>query len=323
MQRRSLILFIILNILISLGVALGVISVLNNQNPAQSPVQLVTVQLIVTATRDPNATPELRIITATPLPGVAQTQAAVAQLPANLLTTPQIGGSPFPTLDVSGSSDLAGTATALPEFCIPHLLKEGEFPSTLGEIYGVSFFDILAVNGLTEDDALFLQVGQVLIIPLPGCSLQPGDVSAAGGGDPAESPTPTQEAASATPGPTSTPPPTIRPTITLAPTAANAVMRIVEVLNPGDVTAESVSIRNTGQIVDIGSWTLSDADGNTYTFAQQRLFTNAQITLYTRIGTNSPVALYWGRDQAVYQPGDSLTLRDASGNVQATFRVPG
>jgi hypothetical protein len=99
-------------------------------------------------------------------------------------------------------------------------------------------------------------------------------------------------------------------------------MRIVEVLNAGDVTAESIAIRNTGAIVDIGGWTLSDAEGTTYTFGQQRLFTNAQITLFSRVGTNTPVALYWGRDQAVFQSGDTVTLRDAGGNVQSTFRVP-
>jgi formylglycine-generating enzyme required for sulfatase activity len=118
-------------------------------------------------------------------------------------------------------------------------------------------------------------------------------------------------------------PMTVRPTITLPPTAANAVINIVEVVRPGDVTAEGVSIRYTGNIVSIGGWTLSDADGNTYTFAEQRLFQNAQITLYTRVGTNTPVALYWGRDTAVFAAGDTVTLRDAQGNVQSTYRIPG
>jgi hypothetical protein len=332
MQRRSLILFVILNILISLAVAFGVISLLQGGSPTQSPVQLITVELIITATRDPNATRELRIITATPQPGSIQTLVseatqgtqAVAVLPTGILPNGS-PGTPLATTDVialGNSPDAAGTATALPEFCIPHVLKEGDTPFAVAEIYGADPFQLLAINGLDETAATFLQIGDVLIVPLPGCPLQAGD--AAGGGAAGASATPTQETASATPttGPSATPPPTIRPTVTLAPTASNAVMRIVEVLNAGDVTAESVAIRNTGAIVDIANWTLSDADGNTYTFAQQRLFTNAQITLYSRVGTNSPVALYWGRDQAVYQPGDVITLRDAAGAVQATFRVP-
>ena len=327
MQRGRTILFIILNVLISLAVAFGVISVLNNQNPTTAPVQVITVEIRITNTPDPNATIPVRIITATPLSGLQPTLPQIAELPTDLLTgATQVAG--LPTIDattigvLSADAALAGTATALPTGCIPHVLKEGDTPFAVAEIYGADPFRMLEVNGLDETSATFLQIGDVLIVPLEFCPLGAGEGAALLAGATAEpSVTPTS-AESATPAPSGTPLPTVRPTVTLAPTAANAAMRIVEVLNAGDITVESVAVRNTGAIVDIGGWTLSDADGNTYTFAQQRLFTNAQITLYSRVGTNSPVALYWGRDTAAFQPGDTLTLRDASGNVQSTYRVP-
>ncbi|MCL4251366.1 MAG: lamin tail domain-containing protein [Anaerolineae bacterium] len=332
MQRRSLILFVLFNILISLGVALGVIWYMNSRSPAAAPAQLITVEIRITNTPDLSATVPVRIITATPQPGALQnTPAEVADLPTDLLSGGGNNlGTPLPTIDaqaLGASAALAETATALPEFCIPHVLKEGDTPFGVAEIYQADPFRLLEVNGLDEATSAFLQVGDVLIVPLDGCPLGL-PVTAT----PPPTETPTDEAL--TPTPSFTPPPTaaaatntptvtIQPTITLAPTAANAVIRIVEVLNVGDVTAEAVTIRNTGQITNIANWTLSDDDGNTYTFAEQRLFTNAQITLYTRIGTNSPVALYWGRDQAVFEPGDVITLRDAAGAVQATYRVPG
>ncbi|MCA9905193.1 MAG: lamin tail domain-containing protein [Anaerolineae bacterium] len=330
MQRRSLILFVLFNILISLGVALGVIWYMNSRSPAAAPAQLITVEIRITNTPDLSATVPVRIITATPQPGAIQnTPAEVAILPTDLLTdTGNNLGTPLPTIDAQAleqSAALAETATALPAFCIPHVLKEGDTPFGVAEIYQADPFRLLEVNGLDENTSAFLQVGDVLIVPLDGCPLglpvtaAPTETPTEEGQTPTPSFTPPPTAESAT----NTPTITTQPTITLAPTAANAVIRIVEVLNVSDVTAEAVTIRNTGQITNIANWTLSDDDGNTYTFAEQRLFTNAQITLYARIGTNSPVALYWGRDQAVFEPGDVITLRDAAGAVQATYRIPG
>ena len=329
MQRRSLILFVFFNILISLGVALGVIWVLNSRNSTAAPAQLITVEIRITNTPDLSATIPVRIITATPQPGAIQnTPQEIAVLPTNLLPGTSLG-TPLPTIDaqaLSANESLAETATALPAFCIPHVLKEGDTPFGVAEIYQADPFRLLEVNGLDENTSSFLQVGDVLIVPLDGCPL--GLPATAGPTETptqevAETATPTRAPTVATAGPTNTPLPTIRPTITLAPTASNAVIRIVEVLNVGDVTAEAVTIRNTGQITNIANWTLSDDDGNSYTFAEQRLFTNAQITLYSRVGTNSPVALYWGRDQAVFEAGDVITLRDSGGAVQASYRVPG
>jgi hypothetical protein len=346
MRRRGL-LFVILNIVVSLAVVLGVIAFLNSQSPAEAPVRLVTVEIRITNTPDPNATIPVRIITATALPGVQPTLPSlnVAELPTGLLGDASTPGAQAAnvTLDattigvIQGDSSLSGTATALPENCIIHVIKEGETPFGIAEIYAADPFQMLTANNLTEEEATFLQIGQTLIVPLPGCPLGAEEAAVIAGvatSAPTATPTlnitatPTTAAAatrppSQTPTITFTPSATVRPTVTLPPTAANAVINIVEVVRPGDVTAEGVSIRNTGSIVSIGGWTLSDADGNTYTFAEQRLFQNAQITLYTRVGTNTPVALYWGRDTAVFAPGDTVTLRDAQGNVQSTYRIPG
>lgn len=326
MRRRSPILFILLNIIISVGVALVVISFFMGRNPDQGVApQLVTVQLIITATRDPNITPEVIIITATPLPG------QISSLPTDLFETPDLTRSPVPTINpeaLGASAALQETATALPPNCILHTLVEGDTPFGVAQIYGADPFLMLEVNGLDEEASTLLQVGDVLIVPLEGCTLTaaPTAASAAEETDEAtEEATDESTAGSTEEGtPALTRTPTGTPTLTLAPTAVNAQVEIVQVVGAGDVTAEGVEIRNVGGVVDLTDWTLSDSQGNEFTFPEQRLFTNGLVTIYTRVGQDTPIALYWKRSSAVFgDAGDVVTLTDAQGRVQSTFRLPG
>jgi len=279
-------------------------------------VTVIQVPVIVTATPDPNATPLVIVVTATPLPG------SIGALPTGILETDAPGRqSAAPTLDpevLGANAALQQTATALPENCILHTLEAGDTPFGIAETYGADGFALMEINGLTEQSATRLQIGDVLIVPLAGCSLTRADVApAVSGGDSGE----TAEAAAAESS-VETTAEAVRPTLTLPPTAVNAQVEIVNVLNPGDITAEGVEIRNRGGAVDLNGWTLSDGDGNVFTFPAQRVFTNAQITVFTRAGQNTPIALYWGQRAAVFgEPGDVVTLADANGVVQSTFRI--
>jgi len=137
---------------------------------------------------------------------------------------------------------------------------------------------------------------------------------------PRVSPTPTApatEEATAAQSPT----PKASPTITLAPTAASAKLQISGIEKPGDVTAEGVVIRNTGGTVTLTGWTLSDSEGNVYTFNEANFFSNADIRVYTRDGSDTPFARYWGLDRPVWNSGDVVTLKDPAGQVIATGRV--
>ncbi len=70
MRRRSLITFIILNVLITAAVIYAVNRLLTSNAPPPTTSQLViTVPILVTATTDPNAGPTIKIVTATPQPG--------------------------------------------------------------------------------------------------------------------------------------------------------------------------------------------------------------------------------------------------------------
>ena len=293
---------------------------------------MITVQLVITATTDPNVTPQVIVITATPPPG------SIGTLPDGILSSTAVDASlsetraAAPTINpelIGANSALQATVTALPENCILHTVEAGDTPFGIAEVYGASGFDLMTVNGMDEAAASRLQIGDVLIVPLEGCSLTPADLASADSTPTPAAGTTTEESAEATAEvtedsgePTATP--TIQPTITLPPTAVNAQVTIVQVISPGDVTAEAVEIRNTGGVIDMTGWTLADGEGNVYTFTEQRLFTNGSVTVYTRRGDDTPIARYWGRNQAVWgEAGDTVTLYNANGVAQSSLRLEG
>lgn len=321
MRRRSLIIFVLLNVLISLGVvALALNSNLFGlrQESSSSPL-VITVPVVYTATIGPSQTPF--VITATPPPGVVA-------LPTGIIESlPNSTNQPVPTIDpeiIGASAALQGTATALPANCILHTVKEGDTPFAIAETYGANGFDLMEVNALDEARASNLQIGDVLIIPLEGCSLTAADLAQ----DDEEadvtisadaSPTPETFAEGTT---AATAAPTRPPTATLPPTAVNAQVEIVRVRDVGDVTAEGVEIRNNGAVVALTGWTLQDSEGNSYTFPERRLFTGGLVTVFTRVGDDTAIALFWGRTAPVFTRGESVTLLDAQGRAQSTLVIP-
>ncbi len=319
-RRASVLTLVIINIIVTLVVVFVGISVFNSRSGSSATNQIViTVPILITATKDPNATEGFRIITATPLPGTP----GVVSLPTDLLD--DIGGTiaSAPTINpelIQGSSALQQTATSLPPNCILHTVVEGDTPFGIAEQYGSDGALLMEVNGMTDESAGLMQIGDVLIVPLEGCSLS---------APPATTDEPTA-GPSATPGPsgvpsdtaTLSPTPSQTFTATLPPTATNAQVEIVRVLSPGDINAEGVDVRNNGAVVDLTGWTLSTAAGEAYTFPQQRLFTGSVLTVYTRVGSDTPTAKFWGRDTALWSSGATLTLTDADGDVQSTYIVP-
>jgi hypothetical protein len=161
-----------------------------------------------------------------------------------------------------------------------------------------------------------------LIVPIEGCPIEQIVVNSVSidGSEGDETEVTEEVTAEATESANTTP--TVTATITLAPTAVDSEIEIVGIVRAGDVTAEGIRIRNNGRVVDISNWVLSDADGNSYTFTDQLIFSNAELTLYTRTGQDVPISRYWGLETAVWQAGDVATLVDEEGEVQATYRVP-
>ncbi|MGJ3240773.1 MAG: lamin tail domain-containing protein [Anaerolineae bacterium] len=317
--RRLFWLFMTFAIMISLVVVgCGVVP-----TGEQVRTELITVQVIVTATPDPNVTPNVIIITTTP----DRTQVAVPDgiVPADSGTN---NSTLFTGTQIAGNASSADgeTDSSVPVGCIVHVVGEGDTIFGLAEDYGVNPFVMLEVNGFTEDTA-FLNIGDELTVPIEGCPIEEliistpePDTSEETEEAEATAEVTAESTAEATTEADLTPSPT--PTITLEPTAVNSEVEIVEVIRAGDVTAEGVRIRNNGRLVDVAGWTLSDAEGNEFVFDDLLIFSNAEHTVYTRSSQNTPIASYWGLEEAVWQPGDVITLRDDEGNAQAVLRIP-
>ncbi len=125
-RRTSVLTLVIINVIVTLVVVVVVISLVNSQNANQPANQIViTVPVLITSTINPNTTQEIKIITATPMPGTP----GVVQLPTGLIDNTGSGGTlpPIATIDpniLSGDSALQLTATSLPPNCILHTVAK-------------------------------------------------------------------------------------------------------------------------------------------------------------------------------------------------------
>jgi hypothetical protein len=110
-------------------------------------------------------------------------------------------------------------------------------------------------------------------------------------------------------------------TVTLAPTAADAQVQITNVISWGDVNNEAVELQNQGAVLNLQGWTLTNSDGDSFRFPEFRMQPGSRVRVFTRQGANTPAALYWGRDQAAWVEGDTITLADSTGIIQATALI--
>lgn len=180
-----------------------------------------------------------------------------------------------------------------------HVVEVGQTLGVLSEQYDVSLEELTEINIQADPsfNADFISVGQIVIIPECGIP----------------TPTPTLP-------PTATAEPTLLPTATEAP-AGEIIVEITRVLSAGDITREAIEIVNRGAPIDLQGWRLTRGRNTFYEFPSFRLFSEGAVTIYTGVGQNSPIELYWGRAEAVWEIGDTVQLQDASGEIISEFEV--
>jgi hypothetical protein len=188
-----------------------------------------------------------------------------------------------------------------------HVIAAGETLSNLSEQYDIAMDDIIAMNEMLDPqfNANFLSIGQEVVIPACGV------------------PTPTP---SATPTETQVPTrnvPTPNPTGTEQPGGVVEV-EIARVLNPGEVTTEAVEIINRGtSVARLGGWEfVNERNDASFEFPPLNLFPQGAVTVYTGVGEDTAIDIYWGQDEAVWEPGDTILLYDAEGELQDEFDIP-
>jgi hypothetical protein len=100
-------------------------------------------------------------------------------------------------------------------------------------------------------------------------------------------------------------------------------MEIDSIIGAGDVENERVLIRHVGdEEISLAGWQLQDEDGNRFTLPALTMFTGGAVTVYSRVGVNTVVELYWGMNKPVWEEGEQALLVDPNGGVQAVYTVP-
>ena len=208
-------------------------------------------------------------------------------------------GTPGPALSLPSLTPTAPLVVATP---VPTLqlqaytVSEGE---TLGEIalaYDIEVADLLELNGLTDPNSI--GAGTTLFVPVPGAAA-------------AE-----EEAGMAASEGTETGKP--------LPDGTDSKVEIVTVVGAGDLKSERVQLRGRGEGVtlSLAGWRLRDQDGFTYTFPQITLYGSGAVNVYSGAGVDTVVALYWNAGEPVWRSGETATLIDQDGFIQAIYLVP-
>ncbi len=264
-----------------------------DSQPLQAP-QIITVEIIITATPLPT-----KLATAAPAPG----QRSQVELPLDVAA--EAATESAATIDASSlgaravpisTPTVAGIGGSIrAENCIYHSVLSGDTPLGIAQRYGADFKEMLEVNDLTDESSRYLQIGDLLIVPLEGCvQAMTGSVAPA--------------------------PAVPAPAATSTPVSARFEIAAVEGL--GDITAESVRLRNTGERVNMTGWTLADESGASFTFPVTMLFPQGEVTVFSRSGTSTGDARFWGRAESVWEHGEELTLRDEAGRILLSLQIP-
>jgi LysM repeat protein len=232
-----------------------------------------------------------------------------------------VAGGAIPATQPASGGELPGETSAEPTL---YVVQSGDTLISIAGRFDVSLDDLMRANDLTDPD--YVQVGQQLVIPIGG--LPPVTPTFTLVPTPTDTPLPFNPP---TPLPSDTAPPaepaaTVGPTPTPVPTLPSAssgeIRLALNLLNAGDLANEAVQIVNQGPFVRLTGWTLSDEDGNVYSFPDFSLWGGGAINVHTEGGSNTTTDLYWGQPVPVWRPGELATLRDAQANVIVTYMVP-
>lgn len=183
-----------------------------------------------------------------------------------------------------------------------HVVRAGDTLATIANIYDVPMEDIIAANGIANPN--ILSVGEQLTIPVGGLATS-------------TPPPPPEPTASVLPSPIPTEP------ITLTGGSEESVS-ITAVIAPEDIENEAVQIINSGSDpIALLGWKLADRQGHIYIFSQVTLFGDgAGILVHSGTGRDGATDIYWGNNEAIWEPGELVTLLDEEDNIIATFTVP-
>jgi len=110
---------------------------------------------------------------------------------------------------------------------------------------------------------------------------------------------------------------------TVAPGTSSIQVSMVGIIGAGNLSDERIIIQNNGaQELDLTGWSLTDNQGNSYTFPKLTLFPSVKVNLHTNAGQDTPTDLYWSRPAAIWSSGELAALYDTQNIARAFYRIP-
>ena len=107
------------------------------------------------------------------------------------------------------------------------------------------------------------------------------------------------------------------------PPDAQVPVEIVSVVGAGMLETEVVVVRYSGEgELGLENWQLKDENGNTFTFPQLVLYADGAVQIHTASGSETPIDLYMGRRDPIWESGEVAKLFDPQDNLRAIYRVP-
>lgn len=203
---------------------------------------------------------------------------------------------PTPTFDVAArvaSAVPTSTATIPPSPTpVTYTVEPGDTLGAIAAELNLPVEALMAANGLTNPDTL--TSGQVLLIPSIESDSQPAQTEQ----------------------------PETQATKTPDPSEQDPQVMIQGAYERGELEREFVYLENLGGVAMMRGWTLDDGEGHRYEFPSFTLYNGGGVNIYTREGIDSVINLFWGMDRPLWEAGKVITLRDAEGEVHATFQLP-
>jgi hypothetical protein len=119
------------------------------------------------------------------------------------------------------------------------------------------------------------------------------------------------------------PPSIATPLTPITPAALPSNTLQVVVLGAGKLENERVVLQYNGPLsLDLSGWRIKDEDGFVYVFPNFTLASGGAVQLHTTQGTDTPIDLFWGLPQAIWESGETLMLFDRTGTPRLNYTVP-
>ncbi len=113
------------------------------------------------------------------------------------------------------------------------------------------------------------------------------------------------------------------PVPTLALVRDDIQVAIRTVVGAGNLEMEYVEIVNQSEgAVDLTGWQLINPDGRQFDFPALILNQDGAVEIHSKTGQNTVIELFWQADAPLWAAGDTVTLRNADGEIQATYSIP-